>query len=584
MGYTTKFDGIITTVPKMDWTMRAAIREYCANADVGKVGKNADLDGTCDWKGSDDFTGLVHNGMEKSYDQDQWLQALINDLLAPAGFVCNGIVDAQGEDVSDRWRIIVRDNVVERDDFTGPSYAEQVNAPLSEETITAINEQLASGDVPKYKRASKDGRESLAALADAAKAKSLENDEKLAELRAKLHPEPEEPPAFDARAALRDLGNAIVYKSGMGLNAIADFAAEIEGALETVTNTGNMGPLDTLFQRVKDEHAADMQRADASAALDDDIPSEGFAFSNIDPPEGYGIPESVKRYVREYLNDDRSQTAAMIHQALQDDDLDALEETVNSTGDRQFMQGVDNACRQAAIRIAKATMTDNKIPQESQYSDADLGKLLTAEDIADRYPMTIEQAQEMIDGGAVESGGILFVNEEARDEFAAWAKNDREKAEAEHAAAWQKIHADQAAEERVRANLKEAHDRLLEEKSAQESREMAEEAARASQELWDAGVYKDAKPIREPGPQDFAAAGDPAQWDDTALNEYWLIWSNKHDLWWMPHGTNYTPDIAQAGRYTFDQAVKIVKKSCTGWDYQRTSLPPTTMVPDPYQG
>lgn len=40
--------------------------------------------------------------------------------------------------------------VVERDD--GRSYGKAVNAPLSPETIAALNERLASGNYPRYIR------------------------------------------------------------------------------------------------------------------------------------------------------------------------------------------------------------------------------------------------------------------------------------------------------------------------------------------------------------------------------------------------------------------------------------------------
>jgi len=402
MGYTTKFDGTITTNPKMDWTMRAAVREYCANADIGKVRKNSDLDGTCDWKASDDFTGLVHNGMEKSYDQDQWLQALINDLLAPAGFICNGIVDAQGEDVSDRWRIIVRDNVVERDDFTGVSYAEKVNAPLSEETVEALNEELASGNAAKF------------------------------------HPQEELPP-FDIGAALTDLGNAITFKSGQGLQAIADFASEVEQALELVDNEGDMGPLNAVFERIKNEHAAEIQRAETAAAVDNDIPDDF-------PGEYYG-------------------------------------NGVIETGDDYEP---NERVRQAARRLK------------------DIGI-----DVTDN------------------------------DQMAA------------HKAAWQKIHDDQAAEERVRERLQATADIFLDDDNL---------------ETWEPRPV----PIPEPGPTDYLAA-DPR----------WMIWSNKHQAWWAPNRIDYTTSFVRAGRYSLEDATSIVKRSCRGWDPQQTSLPPTTMVPDP---
>lgn len=384
MGYTTKYSGTVTVEPQMDWAMRAAIREFCANADVGKVGKNLNLDGTCDWKASDDFTGLVHNGMEKSYDQDKWLQALIDDLLAPAGFNCNGIIDCQGEDVGDTWRIYVRDNEVSKDT---PSYADKVNAPLSEETVTALKEELASGAAAAFKRP----RNPHPKFTD---------DPKLAELRAKLHPEPEPAqPLSSVGDALRDLGNAIAFKATQGVEAVADFVTDVEGALELCAQEGNTKPLDALFKTLRAEHNADAMRADFIAALDDDIPSTS-----------YEIPESEE----------------------------------HDTASRHFLDD---------------------------------------------------------------------------DNLETWAE---------------------------------------------ESRQLSEEAMPA---------YKAA----------LDATGHPSKWDDTALNHWWLIWSNKHSLWWLPNSSGYTENFNNAGRYTFDQAVAIVKKSSNGWNYQQTSLPPTTMVPDPYE-
>lgn len=47
----------------------------------------------------------------------------------------------------------------------------------------------------------------------------------------------------------------------------------------------------------------------------------------------------------------------------------------------------------------------------------DMGDTLTAENVSAKYRMSVDEAQSMIDAGAVESGGILFVNAEARDAF-----------------------------------------------------------------------------------------------------------------------------------------------------------------------
>lgn len=36
----------------------------------------------------------------------------------------------------------------------------------------------------------------------------------------------------------------------------------------------------------------------------------------------------------------------------------------------------------------------------------------------------------------------------------------------------------------------------------------------------------------------------------------YMIWSNEHRAWWRPNAAGYTADIAQAGRYTRNDAVK----------------------------
>lgn len=43
----------------------------------------------------------------------------------------------------------------------------------------------------------------------------------------------------------------------------------------------------------------------------------------------------------------------------------------------------------------------------------------------------------------------------------------------------------------------------------------------------------------------------------------WLIWSNEHESWWAPESRGYTTSFEKAGRYNFDQAIKI----CRGANY-----------------
>lgn len=66
----------------------------------------------CDWVPSDDGMFIEWNGGEKFYDYVEWLQYLINRILAPRGYVLNGSVKWYGEDRDDNGIINVKDNVV----------------------------------------------------------------------------------------------------------------------------------------------------------------------------------------------------------------------------------------------------------------------------------------------------------------------------------------------------------------------------------------------------------------------------------------------------------------------------------------
>ena len=98
----------------------------------------------CQWVPGGDIGGdtaphsLGWNGTEKFYDATEWMIYLIDNFLKPDAFattekgqelvalagdprlqhftfdhVCNGVIEAQGEDSDDRWRIVVDNNEVE---------------------------------------------------------------------------------------------------------------------------------------------------------------------------------------------------------------------------------------------------------------------------------------------------------------------------------------------------------------------------------------------------------------------------------------------------------------------------------------
>jgi hypothetical protein len=69
----------------------------------------------CQWVPTEDRTGIEWNGMEKFYDYTEWLAYLIEHFLEPWGYVLNGEVEWQGEDLEDLGKLVVKDNMVSGD-------------------------------------------------------------------------------------------------------------------------------------------------------------------------------------------------------------------------------------------------------------------------------------------------------------------------------------------------------------------------------------------------------------------------------------------------------------------------------------
>lgn len=66
----------------------------------------------CQWTPSDDNMGIEWDEGEKFYYYSDWLVYLINKILAPNGYVLNGVVTWQGEETGDVGEIIVENNRV----------------------------------------------------------------------------------------------------------------------------------------------------------------------------------------------------------------------------------------------------------------------------------------------------------------------------------------------------------------------------------------------------------------------------------------------------------------------------------------
>jgi hypothetical protein len=73
----------------------------------------------CQWTPHNDRMAIVWDEGEKFYNYTKWLVYLIHKILAPNGYVLNGIVSWQGEENGDVGEIFVEDNRVFTQEYKG---------------------------------------------------------------------------------------------------------------------------------------------------------------------------------------------------------------------------------------------------------------------------------------------------------------------------------------------------------------------------------------------------------------------------------------------------------------------------------
>lgn len=71
----------------------------------------------CQWRPTEDGTGIEWDQGEKFYDWAEWLTYLVDHFLKPWGYVLNGRVVYQGEDTGDVGHLVCEDNVVTKRPF-----------------------------------------------------------------------------------------------------------------------------------------------------------------------------------------------------------------------------------------------------------------------------------------------------------------------------------------------------------------------------------------------------------------------------------------------------------------------------------
>lgn len=155
MGYTTEFQGQVTIEPplneqeieflkKFNETRRMARTKGPYFVDgSGYHGQGQDADVTnyncppngqpglwCQWTPTEDGKALEWDEGEKFYDSVEWMQYIIDHFLKPgaiakgelpflqANHIVNGVINAQGEDSGDIWRLVVKNNDVDEQKAT----------------------------------------------------------------------------------------------------------------------------------------------------------------------------------------------------------------------------------------------------------------------------------------------------------------------------------------------------------------------------------------------------------------------------------------------------------------------------------
>jgi hypothetical protein len=144
MGYTTSFDGAFDIVPKLTKKDNDFLRKFSDSRRVGWKDKGNEFGTDGEWfvgaGASPNYNdkGIIHyneppatqpglwcnwapgasgeilqwNGAEKFYEYVLWLKYLIDNYLAPRGYVLNGVCFWAGEEDVDKGKIVVKNNKV----------------------------------------------------------------------------------------------------------------------------------------------------------------------------------------------------------------------------------------------------------------------------------------------------------------------------------------------------------------------------------------------------------------------------------------------------------------------------------------
>lgn len=137
MGYHTDFDGSIQIEPPLSAERIEFLTKFSQTRRMHRTNGPHFVDGTgdmgqgqdpdilnynqpdpsqpglwCNWIPTEDGTAIEWDYGEKFYKAAVWMDYIIQNYIIPYGHVCNGVINACGEDPGDLWQIHVVNNVV----------------------------------------------------------------------------------------------------------------------------------------------------------------------------------------------------------------------------------------------------------------------------------------------------------------------------------------------------------------------------------------------------------------------------------------------------------------------------------------
>ncbi len=125
MGYQTTFHGSVSVEPPLNEAEISYLKDFSYTDHRFE----SNVPGYwCQWVPTTDGTAIKWDDGEKFYDSVEWMEYIIENFLMPDGYaqgepalegftfnhVVNGIINAEGEESGDIWRLVVRNNKVTR--------------------------------------------------------------------------------------------------------------------------------------------------------------------------------------------------------------------------------------------------------------------------------------------------------------------------------------------------------------------------------------------------------------------------------------------------------------------------------------